>query len=133
MTTTTAPTPVGAVPAMARALWLDAAVSGAAGVLLTAGAGVLDEPLGIPTPWLLGLGAFLLLFAADVGLLARMLPRSRRLVRPLGIGNVGWVLASVAAVVVGAWELTGLGVAFVLAQAAAVTVFAVLQLRASAG
>ncbi len=128
MTTTTA-TPL---PAMSRALWLDATASGTTGVLLTAGAGALDEALGIPTPWLLGLGVFLLVFAVDVGLIARSLPRSGRLVRPLAIGNVGWVIASLIAVAAGAWELTGLGVAFVLAQAAAVTVFAALQLRASA-
>lgn len=129
MTATPATAPTDA---MAQALWLDATMSGATGVVMVAGASALAEPLGIPRGWLLGLGAFMLVFAADVGLMARMLPRSRRLVRPLALGNIAWVAASLVAVAAGAWDLTGLGVATVLGQAAAVASFATLQLRASA-
>lgn len=115
-----------------RALLLDAAASGASGLLATAGAGLLAEPLGIPTGWLLGLGIFMLLYAADLWLTARALPRSLRHVRLFGFGNLGWVAASVAVVAFGAWSLTGLGVTVVLLQAAAVAGFAVMQIRASA-
>jgi hypothetical protein len=41
--------------------------------------------------------------------------------------NLLWVLGSVALVVTGWWPLTALGVAFVLAQGAAVFLFADLQ------
>jgi hypothetical protein len=42
-------------------------------------------------------------------------------------GNLLWVAASAVAVVAGWWSPTGAGTAFLLLQAAAVTVFAELQ------
>ncbi|AXV05125.1 hypothetical protein DVS28_a0418 [Euzebya pacifica] len=117
--------------ALSRALLVDAAGSGATGLLLAAGNGALAEPLGIPSGWLLGLGVFMLAYAAELLVVARMLPRTAGWVRWFAIGNTGWVLASVGAVVLGAWDLTGLGVAFVLAQAAAVAGFVAMQVRAA--
>lgn len=49
------------------------------------------------------------------------------IVRTIVAGNLLWVAASAVAAVTGAWELTGWGVAVVLAQAAAVAVLAALQ------
>ncbi|WP_370324647.1 hypothetical protein [Euzebya sp.] len=115
---------------MARALTLDAIVSGAAGVALLAGSGLLAEPLGISTPWLIGLGAFMALYAVDLRLLATRLPRLWGIARLIPPGNAGWVLASLAAVALRAWELTGLGTAVVLGQAAIVAVLVVVQARA---
>lgn len=117
--------------ALSRALLVDAAGSGATGLLLAAGNGALAEPLGIPSGWLLGLGVFMLAYAAELVVTARMLPRTAGWVRWFAVGNTGWVLASVGAVVLGAWDLTGLGVAFVLAQAAAVAGFVAMQVRAA--
>ena len=117
--------------ALSRALLVDAAGSGATGLLLAAGNGALAEPLGIPSGWLLGLGVFMLAYAAELVVVARMLPRTAGWVRRIGMANSGWVLASVGAVVLGAWDLTGLGVAFVLAQAAAVAGFVAMQVRAA--
>ena len=117
--------------ALSRALLVDAAGSGATGLLLTAGNGALAEPLGVPSGWLLGLGVFMLAYAAELVVVARMLPRTAGWVRRIGMANSGWVLASVGAVVLGAWDLTGLGVAFVLAQAAAVAGFVAMQVRAA--
>lgn len=116
--------------ALSRALLVDAAGSGATGLLLAAGNGALAEPLGIPSGWLLGLGVFMLAYAAELVVVARMLPRTAGWVRHIGMANSGWVLASVGAVVLGAWDLTGLGVAFVLAQAAVVAGFVAMQVRA---
>ncbi|WP_341252348.1 hypothetical protein [Euzebya pacifica] len=117
--------------ALSRALLVDAAGSGATGLLLAAGNGALAEPLGVPSGWLLGLGVFMLAYAAELVVVARMLPRTAGWVRRIGMANSGWVLASVGAVVLGAWDLTGLGVAFVLAQAAAVAGFVAMQVRAA--
>jgi|GEM_PF-6509762 len=116
--------------ALSRALLVDAAGSGATGLLLAAGNGALAEPLGIPSGWLLGLGVFMLAHAAELVVVARMLPRTAGWIRRIGMANSGWVLASVGAVVLGAWDLTGLGVAFVLAQAAVVAGFVAMQVRA---
>ena len=123
--------PASRQSAQSRALLVDALGSGATGLLLAAGNAALAEPLGIPSGWLLGLGIFMLAYAAELAVVARMLPRTAGWVRRIGLANGGWVLASVAAVALGAWDLTGLGVAVVLAQAAAVAGFVALQLRAA--
>src|SRR5918997_453104 len=86
------------------ALKLDAAASGASGALLVAAGSVLDDLLGLPLALLLPVGLFLLAYAAFV-----------------------WVADSVALVATAWFPLTALGAAFVLAQAAAVFLFANLQ------
>ena len=60
-----------------RSLLLDAAASGALGVLLAAGGAVLDGPLGIPAAVLVPVGGFLVLYAAALWLLGSR-PRLRR-------------------------------------------------------
>ena len=104
-------------------LRLDAVASGALGVAAAAGAGVLDTLLRLPGGLLLGVGVFLVLYAVGLVVLAAR-PAATWVVV---LGNSAWVLASLG-LAVGAWEqLTVLGVVVVLAQAAAVAVFAVLQ------
>lgn len=111
------------------ALRLDAAASGALGVLGVAAAPALADLLGPPVPVLLGVGAFLVVFAAGLLVLATRPVPPPSAVRTVVLGNAAWVVASVVATVA-AWDaLTALGVAVVLAQAAAVAVFADLQRR----
>jgi hypothetical protein len=105
----------------------DAAASGALGLAGLAAAPLLSGLLGPPAPVLVGTGAFLVVFAGGLLVLASRPEIPRPAALTVVVGNAAWVLGSVAAVVLG-WEaLTGLGVAVVLAQAAAVAVFADLQ------
>jgi hypothetical protein len=118
-----------ALPSLRAALLLDAAASGVAGGVMLAGAGVLAPLLGLPAMLLTVAGALLLPFALAVGLLARRAP-PRGLAWAVVAVNEAWVVASVA-LLVGAWVApTALGVAFVLAQAGIVAVFALLQAHA---
>jgi hypothetical protein len=110
-----------------QSLKLDAAASGALGVLLAAGGAVLDELLGIPAEVLVPVGGFLVLYAASLWFLGTRARVSRPAAWVIVAGNLVWVAASVVAAVAGWWSPTALGVAVVLAQAAAVVVFAELQ------
>lgn len=124
MTTMTALAARLDLPAVLR---LDAVASGALGLAAVAGAGVLDTALGLPSSLLLGVGVFLVVYAAGLVALAgrEVIPRPATWV--VVLGNSAWVLASLG-LVVGAWDrLTVLGAVIVLAQAAAVAVFADLQ------
>jgi hypothetical protein len=109
------------------ALRLDAAASGVLGLAAAAGGGALATPIGLPAAMLTGVGVFLVVYAAGLLVLAgtRMVPRGA--VWVVVLGNSAWVLLSLG-LVVAAWDqLTVLGVVVVLAQAAAVAVFADLQ------
>jgi hypothetical protein len=109
------------------AVRLDAAASGAMGVLLAAGGALLDDPLGIPAAVLVPVGGFLVLYGAALWLLG-MRPRlSRPAVQVVVAGNLVWVAASIVAAVAGWWSPTTLGTVLVIAQAAAVALFAELQ------
>ena len=110
-----------------RALRLDAAASGALGVVSLAAAPALVDLLGPPAPVLVGVGAFLVVFAAGLLVLAARPVVPRPAAWTVVLGNAAWVAGSVVATVVAGSSLTGLGVAVVLAQAAAVAVFADLQ------
>lgn len=126
MSTTTA-TATATQRTLRSVLRLDAAASGALGVAAAAGAGVLDTLLGLSTPLLIGVGVFLVVYATGLVLLAGRPTIPRPATWVVVLGNSAWVLMS-AALVVGAWDrLTVLGVVVVLAQAAAVAVFADLQ------
>ncbi|MBA2318081.1 MAG: hypothetical protein H0V93_09965 [Euzebyales bacterium] len=114
---------------LTRSLAVDAVVSAGTGVLLAAGSGLLDEVLGIPPGWLLGLGLFMVVYGIDVGLVAAR-PAWHRIAPAIVVGNSAWVTASIVLVLGGWFDLTALGVAFVLAQAAIVAAFAVMQARA---
>lgn len=109
------------------ALRLDAVASGALGVLGLAAAPLLGDLLGPSSAVVLGVGAFLGCFAVALGLLAARPAIPRAGAWAVVLGNSGWVLGSVVAVVVGWTSLTALGVAVVLAQAMAVAVFAATQ------
>ncbi|MDD7937334.1 hypothetical protein PHK61_02745 [Actinomycetospora lutea] len=126
-TTTTATTAADTQRTLRGVLRLDAAASGALGVAAAAGAGVLDTLLGLSTPLLLGVGVFLVVYATGLVLLAGRPAIPRPATWVVVLGNSAWVLMSLG-LVVGAWDqLTVLGAVVVLAQAAAVAVFADLQ------
>ncbi|NUT38200.1 MAG: hypothetical protein HOV79_34555 [Hamadaea sp.] len=109
------------------ALKLDAVASGGLGAGTLLLSSQLDQVLGTPVALTVGTGAFLVVFAAGLWVLASRARISPAAVWFVIVGNLGWVAASVAVAVSDAFALTGLGVAFVLAQAAAVVVFADLE------
>lgn len=107
------------------ALLVDALVSGATGGVMSLGAGILDEILGLPLPLLRYAGLSLLPFAAVVGYVSRR-PAPRAVVAVIA-ANVAWVIASVAILFTGWVDPTALGYAFVIGQAGIVALFAELQ------
>jgi hypothetical protein len=110
-----------------RVLAIDAAISGASGLLLLAGAGMLAALLGLPESLMRYAGLALIPFAAGVFLLARQPRLSRGAVLPIVVANLAWALGSVWLVAAGPVEPTTLGLVFVLFQAVVVAGFAELQ------
>ncbi|MGH7713498.1 MAG: hypothetical protein ACREOG_19580 [Gemmatimonadaceae bacterium] len=115
--------------ALRRALLLDAAASGGMGLLLLVVAGPLTALLGLPVSLMQYVGVFLVPFAALLIWVARRRHPAHGLTMAIVIGNVLWVVASVALLLSGLVRPTVLGEVFVLAQAAAVMVFAYLEYR----
>jgi hypothetical protein len=110
-----------------RALQADAVASAGQGLLMFAGASVLDEITGLPTALLRYAGLFLLPYAALVGWMGFKAVLPRWLVWTVILGNLAWAAESVL-LVFSAWVApTGLGIAFVLTQAFVVALFAALQ------
>ncbi len=112
--------------ALRRALLIDAAASGAMALLLAIGAEALAAPFALPVPLLRWSGVFLVPYTAFLVWLALVASGMRGLVRFVVIGNVGWVVARIA-LLFGVVSPTPLGAAFVVAQAAAVALFAWMQ------
>jgi hypothetical protein len=110
-------------------LRLDAAFSGAAGLLLAAGAPWLDGELGAPSAFLVPLGIFLLAYAGGLVALTRLgAPTPAVLV--VIAGNALWVLLSVVTLAADWLTLSDAGNVLALAQAGVVALLAVLQLAA---
>ena len=109
------------------ALKLDALASGALGALSLAAGTVLDDLLGLPFALLMAVGLFLPAYAAFVWVVGTRRRVNRTAAWAVVAVNLVWVIDSVALVVAGWFPLSALGVAFVLAQAAAVFLFADLQ------
>ena len=112
-------------------LKLDAAASGALGVLSLAPRPMLGDLLGTPLALLVPVGLFLSAGAAALGLVA---PRPRlggATVRAVILLNLLYAVDGVVVVVAtGLFPLTALGIAFVLFQVIAVTLFAAAQFYA---
>lgn len=110
-----------------NALALDAAACAGMGLLLAAAAGPLSGLLGFPPAFLRGAGLVLLPCAALLTWFASgtVLPRLAVLA-VIGV-NILWVADSIAILVMGWFQPTGLGIGFVLAQAAAVAVVTELE------
>ncbi len=114
-------------PLLRKALALDAAACAGMGLLLAAAAGPLAAPFGLPESVLRGAGIVLLPCALLLGILAsrQLLPRLA-IYAVIGI-NLLWIVDSVAILLMGWFAPTGLGIAVVLAQAAAVAIVTELE------
>lgn len=109
------------------ALALDAAACAGTGLLLTLAAEPLSGWLGFPPGFLRGAGLVLLPSAALLAWFAsrETLPRLA-VFAVIGV-NLVWIADSVAVLLMGWFAPTGLGIAFVLAQAAAVALVTELE------
>ncbi|HYE00911.1 MAG TPA: hypothetical protein VEH84_16125 [Alphaproteobacteria bacterium] len=114
-------------PFLRLALLGDAAASGAAGLLMAAGAGPLAGPLGLPEELLRYAGLALLPYAALVARLGTRPDPARGAVWAVIAVNACWAADSLLLLLSGWVAPTALGTAFVLAQAAVVAAFAVAQ------
>ena len=111
------------------ALRLDAAASGAMGLLFLLAAPPLAPMLGLPVALLRVVGAGLVPFAAALVWLAARERPPRGLVLAVVLGNAAWVAASLLLLTSDAVAPTPIGVLVVLAQAAAVAAFTWLESR----
>src|SRR5215471_1136392 len=114
-------------PFLRNVLVLDAAASGATGLLLVAGAGVLEDLLGLPVALLREAGLILIPYVAFVAWAATREPIARGAVWAIIALNALWALASVGLLVSGLVAPTALGYTFVIAQAAVVALLGELQ------
>lgn len=121
---------VAITPYLRKVLLLDAVVSGAAGVMMAAGAGLLGPLLALPTGLLFWAGLVLLPWTALLYVLARRESVSRLVLLDVVLVNLAWVLASFGILAFGLVEPNLLGIVYVVAQALAVALFAALQAAA---
>jgi hypothetical protein len=105
----------------------DAAVSGATGLLMMVAAGHVDSLLGLPVSLMRYAGLSLLPFAALVAWLASRESLPRAAVWGVIAYNALWTIDSLVLLASGWVAPTALGIAFVIAQALVVAVFAGLQ------
>ncbi|GII63208.1 hypothetical protein Skr01_32930 [Sphaerisporangium krabiense] len=109
------------------ALKLDAIASGAISLALLAVAAISGSMFGLPAAFLVPVGAFLVVFAADLLYVATRPVVNRAAVIAVMVVNVAWVAASVEMLIAGWFPVAGLGAAFVIVQAAGVAGFTGLQ------
>ncbi|WP_327580755.1 hypothetical protein OHA25_32545 [Nonomuraea sp. NBC_00507] len=110
------------------ALAADAVVTGGNGLVYLAFAGPVAALLGPEAGLLRGIGVFLFVYGAAVGLLATRRAISPAATRAVIALNIIWTLGSVAAVISGAVGFTTIGAIWAIAQALAVAGFAELQI-----
>jgi hypothetical protein len=110
-----------------RALLLDAVASGTTGLLLIAGAGLLDGLLGLPVALLRGAGLVLVPYVAFVIWAGTREMISRPAVWAIIAANALWAVASALLLVSGWVAPTALGYAFVIGQAVVVALLGELQ------
>ncbi|MBB5519264.1 hypothetical protein [Amphiplicatus metriothermophilus] len=109
------------------ALLADAAASGATGLFMAGGAGLLAPLLGLPKPLLLYAGLFLIPYAVIVALVGVASPVRTGAVCGIVLANLVWTAASFGLFALPQIAPTLLGYAFVAAQALAVLAFALVQ------
>lgn len=97
-------------------------------IALLAGASV-AALLGLPVIVVTLAGWICLASALLMAFVSTQQPPSAALTKLVVIGNFGWVAASFAVLAVLADQMTGVGIAFVIAQALAVLAFAFLEAR----
>jgi len=114
-------------PFLRNVLLLDAAASGATSLLLVAGAGALQDLLGLPVALLREAGLILIPYVVFVAWAATGEPIARRAVWAIIALNALWALASAGLLMSGLVAPTALGYTFVIAQAAVVALLGELQ------
>ena len=110
-----------------RALVLDAVASGATGLMMIAGAGLVEGLLGLPATLLRGAGLLLIPYVAFVNYTGTRETISRPAVWFIIVANVLWAAASTILLVSGWVAPTALGTVFVIAQAVVVALLGELQ------
>jgi len=108
-------------------LLADAIASGATGLLMIAGAGLLEGLLGLPVALMREAGLLLIPYVAFVAWVGTREMISRTAVHAVIGLNVLWVAGSIGVLVSGWVAPTMFGTAFVIAQGAVVAVLAELQ------
>lgn len=114
-------------PLLRLALRIDAVGSAAVGAVQLAFTSALAQATLIPPVVLWGSGLFMLVYAATLAWLARAPQLWRGLVQFIAVGNVGWTVGSLVLASGVGLAPSGLGAAYITAQALAVLGFAVLQ------
>lgn len=122
--------PTTSLTSLRTLLLIDAATCAAMGLALGLGAAPSAALTGLPYTLLVWAGLALLPIAAFLALVA-LRPALHAAGGRLAVaGNAGWVLASIGLLASGWVQPNALGVAFVLAQAAAVAALTLLELAA---
>ncbi|WP_280155245.1 hypothetical protein [Piscinibacter sp. XHJ-5] len=118
---------VSVSPFLRRVLVADALISAAAGLLMTLGAGLLQELLALPAALLLAAGLALFPWAACLLWLARRPSVPAAAVWTVIVLNVAWVADSAWVALGGSFQPNALGEAFIAMQALAVLALAELE------
>lgn len=117
-------------PFLRNVLLFDAVVSGAAGVLMVAGSGVIAPMTQLPTQLLVWCGLAMLPWCVALVAMSRRATLPRVWLSDVIGLNVLWVAASFGLLASGLIAPNWLGFSFVAVQAIAVAVFAALQVTA---
>lgn len=117
-------------PFLRNTLLADAGVGAAAALLTIFGAGFLSSLLALPEALIFWAGVALLPIVAFLLVMARKAHIPRSWLAEIVLINSAWVVASFGLLALGLVQPNMLGVAFVVAQALAVGLFAVLQYAA---
>ncbi|PKQ26279.1 MAG: hypothetical protein CVT64_04060 [Actinobacteria bacterium HGW-Actinobacteria-4] len=130
-TTLTAPSHIYPATLLQRSITADYLLAIPMALNFTALASPAGTLLGLPTSFTLGLGIFLIFWATFMWRVSRTSPTPLAGTVTILAVNVAWVALSVA-IAAGAWfELTTTGIAFVAAQAVAVTAVTTLEVLAA--
>ena len=109
------------------ALQVDAVVTGLNGAGYLAAAPLLDELLGLPAGLLVGVGVFLLGFAAAVWAAGARMPISTGAAGTVVVANLLWVAASATVAATGWSTPTTVGTVWIVLQAVVVAAFTTVQ------
>ena len=110
-----------------RVLLADAATCAAAGLLMLAGAGLLEPLLGLPSSFLRYAGASLIPFVALLVFAAMRDNPGRGVIWAIIAANAAWVIGSFELLLLDWFAPTLLGTLFVVAQALTVALLAALE------
>src|SRR5262245_1629899 len=109
------------------ALRLDSAASAGLGLVMLALSAKLDDWLGTPTAFTVGVGVFLLVWAAALAMLSARQTIAASAVWTVIVLNVVWIGASLLVAFGSAFDLTAWGVALAALQALPVLLFIDLE------